>query len=70
MQQRPSVGLTSKEVENKKLKERLAYVAADNFVKKNEINNMKLDFWKHQENFIDLKTASMKERQELRQKLE
>jgi len=35
---------SSQQVENKKLKERLAYVAADNYVKKNEINNLKLDF--------------------------
>jgi hypothetical protein len=34
------------ERENKKLKERLVYVAADNYVQKNEINNLKLDFWK------------------------
>lgn len=42
--QNKKIALSSQQVENKKLKERLAYVAADNYVKKNEINNLKLDF--------------------------
>lgn len=64
------IALSSQQVENKKLKERLAYVAADNYVKKNEINNLKLDFWKQQENYVDLRVASVKEKSEIRQKLE
>lgn len=68
--QNKKIALSSQQVENKKLKERLAYVAADNYVKKNEINNLKLDFWKQQENYVDLRVASIKEKSEIRQKLE
>jgi hypothetical protein len=48
----------------------LAFVAADNFVQKNEINNLKLDFWRQQETYINLRSETFKEKQEARERLQ
>lgn len=48
------------ERENKKLKEKLVYLAVDNFVKGKELNSIKLDFWKQQETYLDLKSDALK----------
>jgi hypothetical protein len=45
-------------------------MAADNFVKGKEINSIKLDFWKQQENYLDLKSEVIKAQKTARERLE